>query len=362
LANSEDSEVILRDLNSVRLEDVNCDEFNRYLFIFDSSFLDVITPLNFAYFAKYTIEEVIILPILAITQNTPTLRASQVSMHSIPKNTYFSSAYFAIEEPRTKNQNSFCFVSYPNNPSKIDNASLSSYLQSLANLRNDNKHEIRLVLYLPYTFKVTTKGLMEALASLLKLHGLRARLRVRGNRAVSVHAMYESAYMFCPRPSVMVASRHNVLFQPNFTTIVSQNMKARLYYYHGKYMDEKGNENSVPSNWRGSAERGKLRHGELFQKYFRHVQIFRNDLVRTLTYWVLKSGELDFYETEAAFFILAMETMRLQMGQINAVLYRVHKRLYTSVEQKQIKTLKKYVVYDPMPNTGKPILYKFNCL
>ena len=59
------------------------DEFYRYIYIFDANFLRIITPLNFAYYAKYSLEEMIILPILSIVQGTHALKTSPDAMHSL---------------------------------------------------------------------------------------------------------------------------------------------------------------------------------------------------------------------------------------------------------------------------------------
>lgn len=86
-----------------------------------------------------------------------------------------------------------------------------------------------------------------------------------------------------------------------------------------------------------------VRKSELFRQHFRHVQILKTEMVRTLTFWVLKSAELDFYETESALFTLAMETVRLSMTYINQTLYKVSRRNYTDLEERQIEYLKEYV-------------------
>lgn len=59
------------------------DEFYHYIYIFDANFLKIITPLNFAYYAKYNLEEMIIFPILSIVQGTHALKTSADAMHSL---------------------------------------------------------------------------------------------------------------------------------------------------------------------------------------------------------------------------------------------------------------------------------------
>jgi hypothetical protein len=94
----------------------------------------VITPLNFAYFTKYTIEEVIILPILAIVQGTTRMIASKLLMHATREVTYESGTFFKVKESVTNARNSLCFVSYPNDPYQAPINSLNTYVQSISNL------------------------------------------------------------------------------------------------------------------------------------------------------------------------------------------------------------------------------------
>lgn len=61
---------MLTNLEKVNLEDITNKEINEHIYIFDAAFLRVITPLNFAYYARYSIEDILIRPILAIVQAT----------------------------------------------------------------------------------------------------------------------------------------------------------------------------------------------------------------------------------------------------------------------------------------------------
>jgi hypothetical protein len=45
---------------------------------------------------------------------------------------------------------------------------------------------------------------------------VRFRLRIRANKTVSTLAAYESVYQYCPEKSMVVTSRHNVEFHPDF--------------------------------------------------------------------------------------------------------------------------------------------------
>ena len=46
----------LKNLSAANLADVEPSEFYSYLYIFDTKFLNVVTPTNFGYYAKYTVE------------------------------------------------------------------------------------------------------------------------------------------------------------------------------------------------------------------------------------------------------------------------------------------------------------------
>lgn len=39
----------------------------------------------------------------------------------------------------------------------------------------------------------------------------------------------------------------------------------------------------------------------VFQDKLRHVQVFKTDLMKMVPFWILKSSELDFFETEIPF-------------------------------------------------------------
>mgnify|MGYP000962641634 CR=1 FL=1 len=54
-----------------------------YIYIFDVKLLYLISPLNFAFYARYTMEEILILPILAITQGTENLVTCSDIFHKI---------------------------------------------------------------------------------------------------------------------------------------------------------------------------------------------------------------------------------------------------------------------------------------
>ena len=52
------------------------------MFIFDARFLKLVTPLNFAYYSKYVLEEIIAMPVVAILQKSNQLIGIDKVLHS----------------------------------------------------------------------------------------------------------------------------------------------------------------------------------------------------------------------------------------------------------------------------------------
>ena len=74
---------------------------------------------------------------------------------------------------------------------------------------------------------------MDKLLAISRKEGIiRVRLRILGNKTVSSHAVYESAYLYCPSKSVIVSSRHNIVFDQLFANEVSKNINQKHHYYH----------------------------------------------------------------------------------------------------------------------------------
>lgn len=59
-------------------------------------------------------------------------------------------------------------------------------------------------------------------------------------------------------------------------------------------------------------KRYDTRKSNLFETHFRHFQIYKSDFLKTNLFWVLKSDEIDFYETEFPLVILMMEEIALE--------------------------------------------------
>ena len=52
------------------------------MYVFDPRLLKVVTPLNFAYYSKYVLEEILIVPILAVLQKSDRLARIHPLVHS----------------------------------------------------------------------------------------------------------------------------------------------------------------------------------------------------------------------------------------------------------------------------------------
>lgn len=72
----------LPSLNATDLVTIDRNDFYSYLYIFDSRLLNMVSPLSFAYYSKYTFEELLIIPLLALHQKKGTLIASNRILHS----------------------------------------------------------------------------------------------------------------------------------------------------------------------------------------------------------------------------------------------------------------------------------------
>ena len=75
--------MLLKDLRTTDLENgMRPEELNQYVFLFDPVLLRIITPLNFAFFNKYTVEEMILFPMLALLQHSEQLSDFDEVVHS----------------------------------------------------------------------------------------------------------------------------------------------------------------------------------------------------------------------------------------------------------------------------------------
>lgn len=68
---------------------------------------------------------------------------------------------------------------------------------------------------------------------------VRLRIRIRANKTVSTLAAYESVYQYCPEKSIIVTSRHNVEFRPDFAVEVLKVVSEKYHYIHTNFQIEK---------------------------------------------------------------------------------------------------------------------------
>ena len=188
------------------------------MYVFDARFLTLVTPLNFAYYSKYVLEEILIVPILAILQKSSKLGRIDSLVHS------FEWPHVQFKEfPLSQRQSTIhhlCFVAFPTDPFSAEPQKLRQYLKSLRAMKKD-KELFSLVVELPYSSH-STDTLWDSFKAILDnqkdLPNL--RLRIWPDKAVSSLSVYEAAYTYCPKSSIIVASRFNIDFHPQFFEIV----------------------------------------------------------------------------------------------------------------------------------------------
>ena len=106
----------LKDLTRTDLENgLKPEDIYQYIFLFDPSFFRIITPLNFAFFNKYTLEEMIIFPILALLQHSDRLKGFEEVVHSFDRSVVVFKE-FKLYQPNEQAKDLPCFLSFPNDP------------------------------------------------------------------------------------------------------------------------------------------------------------------------------------------------------------------------------------------------------
>ncbi len=101
-----------------------------------------------------------------------------------------------------------------------------------------------IVLYLPYQYN--SGNSLAAVADMLQKYKqayphVNIRFRIMDTKAVSTHAVYESAYLYCPHKSIMVASRHNVLLRTGFVPALIESITEKIHYYFVSFIGPEGN-------------------------------------------------------------------------------------------------------------------------
>lgn len=107
---------------------------------------------------------------------------------------------------------------------------------------------------------------------------------MRVNKTVSSLSCYEAAYYYCPQDSIVVASRHNTIFDNEFADeiIAAKSEKYNLmlanYRVNGKEIVLLKNIGYNSSS----------RASELYNRHFMHFQIFKSDLLKSISPQLLK--------------------------------------------------------------------------
>ena len=299
------------------------------MFVFDARFLKLVTPLNFAYYSKYVLEEILVVPIVAILQKSERLIRIHPILHS------FEWAHVQFKEfPLTQKAGSpkhLCFVAFPINPSSIEPEKFKEYLSSLKRMKKDEALT-SLVIELPY-FAMSSETIWDSFKVILENQGEfpNLRLRVWPNKAVSSLSVYESAYTYCPKSSTIVASRFNIDFHEDFFEKVSGNIEEKFHYYGPSFVNEKQQTVEFKNlKLVGFEIRDKATY---FKSHFQHMQIFKSDLLKQHYMQIFKCDEIEFYETEFSYTTPLMESIALKIKQIPETLFTVKDRNYTQLEE-----------------------------
>lgn len=72
----------LADLSRSDLHVLHASQFNKYVYIFNIQYYGIVCPLNFAYYGKFTIQQMLVLPIVAVSQKMQTLSSFSQIVHT----------------------------------------------------------------------------------------------------------------------------------------------------------------------------------------------------------------------------------------------------------------------------------------
>ena len=141
----------LKNLSAANLADVEPSEFYSYLYIFDTKFFNVVTPTNFGYYAKYTVEEALLIPNLVLFQGSGRIYTNARLMHG------FSVSFIQFHKlalgSLAKSKDLVCFISYPNQPDQISVSNAKEYLDSITEQNLAPKSsKPTVILYVPYRY------------------------------------------------------------------------------------------------------------------------------------------------------------------------------------------------------------------
>ena len=328
----------LKDLNRTDLATLSQLDLAQYVLIFDAKFLRYITPLNFAYFNKFILEEILILPLLALLQKSARLVSFNSLGHAVEEE-QMQFKEFPLANLK-ENKEHVCFVAYPSNPYELNEKQVEGFADSLKAMSKD-KASTSLVVSMPYSFN-SNSSVWSSFRHLIKLDPDFAaiRLRIWGDKSVSSLNVYEAAHTYCPNKAVIVSSRFNVRFNEQFYSAIAPKIQEAFHYYTVDFTNEEGKQVDFSAvNEYSDAVRIEALH---FRSHFQPVQIFKSDLLKMHYMQILKCAEIDFYETEASFVIPMLETVRLHVMKIRQNLFTVEPRQKTPVEEQQIKNLGLY--------------------
>lgn len=114
------------------------------------------------------------------------------------------------------------------------------------------------------------------------------RLRVRANKTVSSLSVYEAAYTYCPNSSMLVTSRHNIVFNSDFVNELLPNIVSTHHYYFCSFMAANGTLVSQSSIFEYRKKQFRI-EAMYYREYFMHMQIFKADVFKMIYFWILKS-------------------------------------------------------------------------
>ena len=185
-------------------------ELKNCLFFAGKELLTLISPLNFAYNNFYTFHELLIYPLLALTQSSPLLTAFPEVLHEIiPLNANLNNTpkEFELLDNKVESQDYVCFISYPANCTE-NNVQLSlDYLSSFKDL-NLTKDKFSIAFTVLYIHGDNVFPVAQKVLELQKMN-ISVVLRMRHLKAEPVLQIYEASFSFCPQKSIFFTSRAN---------------------------------------------------------------------------------------------------------------------------------------------------------
>ena len=246
------------------------------MFIFDARFLKFTTPLNFAYYSKYVLDEIVVTPVVALLQKSKRLAKIEQAIHSYEW-PHVQFKEFPLSQ-RKASPHHLCFLAFPTDPSSVEPQELKDYLRSLRAMKK-SKEKFSLVIELPYS-PDSIESIWSSFKVLLENNSEFPGVRVRiwPKKAVSSLSVYESAYTYCPSSATIVASRFNVGFHENFYEKVAANIEEKFHYYGPSFINEK----QQKIEFKGLVHIGyEIRdEASYFKSHFQYMQIFKSDLLK----------------------------------------------------------------------------------